>query len=70
MQHLATKNVGYGQMGNMSVTIYDNDNDKILIGSDYAEDYISGEYGDEYIEPYKEFQKELDENNLKEIKVE
>ena len=30
---LAEKNVGYGQMGNMSVTIYSNGKDEVLVGS-------------------------------------
>ncbi|MCB1712962.1 MAG: hypothetical protein KDH96_10950 [Candidatus Riesia sp.] len=33
MQELAEKNVGYGQMGNMSVTIYSNGKDEVLVGS-------------------------------------
>jgi len=34
MQYLATQNVGYGQMSNMSVIIYSNNKDEIIIGAD------------------------------------
>lgn len=34
MQYLAKQNVGYGQMGNMSVYIYSNSKDEILVASD------------------------------------
>jgi len=33
MQYLAGKNVGYGQMSNMSVNIYSNENDEIVVAS-------------------------------------
>lgn len=39
MQYLASKNVGYGQMGNMSVGVYIKDDD-IIIGNSYVEDRI------------------------------
>lgn len=32
MQELASRNVGYGQMGNMGITVYSNDVDEIIIG--------------------------------------
>lgn len=39
MQHLAAKNIGYGQMGNMSVSVFvKNTGDEIIIGSEYDYD--------------------------------
>lgn len=36
MQYLATQNIGYGQMGNMSVNVFVKDSgDEIIIGTDY-----------------------------------
>jgi hypothetical protein len=53
MKYLGSQNVGYGQMGNMSVTIYSNPDDEILIGEDDGNDRIydlenslSGKYGE------------------------
>jgi len=47
MQYLATKNIGYGQMGNMSVSVYvKNTGDEIIIGSEYDYD---GDY-ENYVE--------------------
>jgi hypothetical protein len=40
MQYLASKDVGYGQMGNMSVGVYIKDNTDIIIGNSYVEDRI------------------------------
>lgn len=40
MQYLATKNVGYGQMGNMSVDIYSNNKDEILVIDNYFENFL------------------------------
>ncbi len=59
MQKLATKNVGYGQMGNMGISVFSNETDEILI-TDYAFQYLQDyeqcdrkefldEYGDEQI---------------------
>lgn len=52
MQYLANQNIGYGQMGNMSIGIYSNDKDEIIVGSDYfkdkiadTENYLNGKYG-------------------------
>ena len=66
MQELSEKNVGYGQMGNMSLAVYSNDNE-IVLGNDYYEDHIEGHYGDseEVIEKYKDFDKEIKENGFK-----
>jgi hypothetical protein len=55
MQYLATQNVGYGQMGNMSVTVYSNGNDEIIIGDDIA-------YFDERFLSDKEFAEYVQEN--------
>lgn len=39
MQYLATQNIGYGQMGNMSVNVFVNKaGDEIIIGGDYGYD--------------------------------
>lgn len=39
MQYLATQNIGYGQMGNMSVNVFVNKaGDEIIIGNDYGYD--------------------------------
>lgn len=39
MQYLATQNIGYGQMGNMSVNVFVNKKgDEIIIGNDYGYD--------------------------------
>ena len=35
MQDLASRNIGYGQMGNMSVTVYSNGKNEIIIGDDF-----------------------------------
>lgn len=54
MQYLASNGVGYGQMGNMSLTVYANKNNEILLGSDpdHMADmipdkirYLNGDYG-------------------------
>lgn len=41
MQHLAVQNVGYGQMGNMSIAVYSNGLDEILIVDPYLDDSIA-----------------------------
>lgn len=44
MQHLSTMNVGYGQMGNMCVSIFvKNDGTEIIIGTDYSYNEKDGE---------------------------
>jgi hypothetical protein len=53
MNYLAEKNIGYGQMGNMSVTIFLNKTgDEIIIGSEYGYDDDN-----EYIIKHKGFKK-------------
>lgn len=48
MQYLATQNIGYGQMGNMSVNVFVNDaGDEIIIGTDY---YYSEDEGETTVE--------------------
>ncbi len=78
MQDLATRNVGYGQMGNMGVTVYSNDKDEIIIGSD-LECYEDNkayheEKGGEITEDWKEeveqaesFKKILSDGKFKEV---
>lgn len=58
MDYLATQNVGYGQMGNMSVGIYSNMKDEILIADYECEEYLSNyeEYL-EYLENEEEYSK-------------
>lgn len=81
MQYLSTKNVGYGQMGNMGVAIYSNENDEIIVADSYIEDFILDyEYYDENdkdnednedyfdVSTYKkkkEFLKYCEDNNFK-----
>ncbi len=77
MQHLATKNVGYGQMGNMSVNIYSNGSDVIVgNGLDNHEDnkYYYDEHPEELNDEAKEslakgeaFQKELEDGGYKDL---
>lgn len=55
MQDLASRNVGYGQMGNMSVTVYTNNKDEVIIGSDL-------DYYEENLEYYEEHPKEANED--------
>lgn len=66
MQYLASQNVGYGQMGNMSVAVYSNGKDEIIIGDTYYEDMIfdreaaiSGKYGEIDVERLEEYKTEL-----------
>lgn len=58
MQYLATKNVGYGQMGNMSLAIYSNIND-IIIGADNPEEDFVEDVKDliEFNEAIEEYEK-------------
>jgi len=65
-QYLAKQNVGYGQMGNMSVTVYSNPEDEILIAEHDPEDRIedltaalAGEYGKNTEERTKEMTEDL-----------
>ena len=45
MQYLSTQNIGYGQMGNMSVNIFvNNAGDEIIIGSEYGYNEEDGEF--------------------------
>jgi hypothetical protein len=45
MQYLSTLNIGYGQMGNMSVSIFVNkDGSEIIIGRDYSYNETDGEF--------------------------
>lgn len=45
MQYLAGKNIGYGQMGNMSVTVFVKETgDEIIISNDYGYSEEKGEY--------------------------
>lgn len=77
MQELATRDVGYGQMGNMSVGIYSNEKDEIIIGDAYAEDSYEddkcyydenpNEIDDEWLKKekeYKEFKKVITDGNF------
>lgn len=64
MQHLASQNVGFGQMGNMSVGVYTNSKDEIIIGNSYYKDMLgdrenalSGKYDMEFTK------EEIDERN-------
>lgn len=68
MQYMATKNVGYGQMGNMSIDVYSNGKDEILLGSgrDHIadmipdkENYLAGKYGEVSEKDRKETEMEL-----------
>ena len=53
--YLATKNVGYGQMGNMSVTIFlKDDGSEIIVGDNYR--YVYDEETDTEDEIYYEFE--------------
>jgi hypothetical protein len=78
MQELAEKNVGYGQMGNMSVTIYSNEKDEIIIGDNGDSYYDNVGYYENHPEKideewlksekdYKEFEKYLEDGNFKEM---
>lgn len=45
MQYLAGQNIGYGQMGNMSVNVFVNDaGDEIIIGTNYGYNEEDGEF--------------------------
>lgn len=45
MKYLSTKNIGYGQMGNMSVSVFLSDSgDEIIIGDDYGYNEEDEEY--------------------------
>lgn len=45
MQYLASQNIGYGQMGNMSVNVFVNKaGDEIIIGADYGYTEEKGEF--------------------------
>lgn len=76
MQVLAKQNVGYGQMGNMSVHIYSNENDEIIVGNNL--DYYEGnkyyydnnpeKIDDDWVktvEITEKFKKELEDGNFK-----
>lgn len=66
MQYLASQDVGYGQMGNMSVAVYTNGKDEIIIGSTNYKDMLSdrqaavnGEYGEIDAEQLLKYKAEL-----------
>lgn len=66
MQYLASQDVGYGQMGNMSIGIYTNGKDEIIIGNSNwnymlssCQDTVNGEYGKIDSEQLIEYKKEL-----------
>lgn len=59
MDYLATQNVGYGQMGNMSIGVYSNMKDEIIISSAY----LSEERG----EKAKQLKKYFKENNFRKL---
>lgn len=67
MQYKASNNVGYGQMGNMSLTVFGNKKNKIVLGieEDYLDEHLSGAYGDEDAQGYKDFKKEIKDEKLK-----
>jgi hypothetical protein len=78
MQELAEKNVGYGQMGNMGVTVYSNETDEIIIGNNVDMYYDNKGYyeshpekiDDEWLKEEKdakEFEKYLKEGNFKKM---
>lgn len=69
MKHLAAQNIGYGQMGNMSLSVYSNDVSVILgMSSDIIEDRtydtenaLAGKYGNEYTDEERgEMQRDLE----------
>ena len=62
MQYLATQNVGYGQMGNMSITIFSNEKDEILIGRE-------GDYVYENLRYYEQHPEAFGEEEKKEYEV-
>ncbi len=61
MQDLASRDVGYGQMGNMSVTVYTNNRDEVIIGS-------SLECYEDNLSYYTENPNNIDEDWLEEKK--
>jgi len=80
MDYLSTQDVGYGQMGNMGISIYSNLNNEILVADRHIEDSISEledieefpeEYSPEYVEQIKqdakfakEFQEYIDKRGI------
>ncbi len=66
MHYLASQDVGFGQMGNMSVAIYTNGKDEIIVGNTNIDDMLSdrqaavdGEYGKVDAERLLEYKEEL-----------
>jgi hypothetical protein len=72
MQDLASRNVGYGQMGNMSVAIYTNHNDEIIVGRNHEWveedlDYYEEKGNTEMIQTIKDYQKTIEDGNFEYI---
>jgi len=68
MQHLASKNVGYGQLGNMSVNVYySKEKEEILIGDPYIEDQIEDLRG--FIEECPDEARDENRKRLKELET-
>jgi len=63
MDYLASQDVGYGQMGNMSVSIYSNLEDEILVCDAYMDEKISN------LNDVEQYPEDFEEEDIKQAKI-